>query len=197
VHPLLPQICCNIAREFNVEVKVESRAADVWTWSRLQNSCNFRGCEVLVVDTEGYDAQILRSLIEHCRWYQNDWPRLIQFETMGHCDILEGHGAEWQVIGSLEAEGYRLIGYSYFNSHLAREQDVQQPDAKMLDWLQSWKCDSCSRCWAFPYITENSGVFCRQCRCKWTPPSPSSDEWTWRPDDAGSWSTSQQSGAQW
>ena len=31
-------------------------------------------CEVLVVDTEGVDAQVLRSFIQHCRRYRDDGP---------------------------------------------------------------------------------------------------------------------------
>jgi len=163
-HPLLPQLCWNISEEYGLRVDVESRQADVWTWSSLSRSCHFRGCEVLLVDTEGYDAQILRSLIKHCRWDPESWPWLIQFETMGHCDKLEGQGTEWAIIGALEAEGYRLVNYSYHNTHLVLETALRS-EPRLEAWVGSWKCRDCHRSWALPYISTGEGIYCKRCRC--------------------------------
>ena len=71
----------------------------------------FYGCEVLLIVTEGHDTQILRSLIQYCRSHPGEWPQLIQFETMGLCDHLEGRGTEWATVKALEAEGYTLVTY--------------------------------------------------------------------------------------
>merc|ERR1712048_1150337 len=94
---------------------------DIWTWAKLATTFNFAGCELLVIDTEGYDTKILRSMIAHCREHTNDWPDVIQFETMGHCDRHEGLGSEKQIIRLLEDEGYTLVAMSDLNSHLVRK----------------------------------------------------------------------------
>ena len=63
------------------------------------------GCEVLAVDAEGYDTKILRSLIAYCRKHPEQWPELIPFETMGHCDRHEEACAEQKSFGPISAGG--------------------------------------------------------------------------------------------
>ena len=80
----------------------EKRKTNMWTWQRLLQRCNFSSCEVLLIDAEGYDAKILRSVVKHCRSHPGSWPDLIQFESMGHADSIEGKGAEWGAIELLK-----------------------------------------------------------------------------------------------
>ena len=103
-HPLLPIMLQWFTDEWGIHIHVENRQSDVWSWWRLAEQCNFIGCEVLVIDTEGSDAEILRSMIEYCQRTPSAWPDLIQFETMGHCDKKEGRGAGRGVIETLEKE---------------------------------------------------------------------------------------------
>eukprot|EP00439_Symbiodinium_sp_Y106_P032867 s2867_g3.t3 len=50
------------------EVAVPLRRDNVqlWSWRRLTREMGFNGCEVLVLDTEGCDVEILRSMAYHC-----------------------------------------------------------------------------------------------------------------------------------
>ena len=50
---------------FGVEVELGTRPADTWTYAHLARELNFKGCEVLMVDAEGHDVSILRSMMEH------------------------------------------------------------------------------------------------------------------------------------
>mmetsp|Transcript_40609 Transcript_40609/g.130670 ORF Transcript_40609/g.130670 Transcript_40609/m.130670 type:complete len:317 (+) Transcript_40609:122-1072(+) len=135
---------------------------DVWSYGRLARSLNFAGCEVLMIDAEGQDAQILRSVITHCRTHPYEWPGLIQFETMGHCDRLEGASVEWAVIHSLEAHGYLLVGYSYRDTHLACKEAMEGSE-RLRQWVSSWVCDHCRRGQRFPYVSTESGIYCKRC----------------------------------
>ena len=57
------------------------------TFDTLAHLLNFRGCELLIVDTEGFDVEMLRSMIDHCLLRGEEaWPYVIQFETQGLCD---------------------------------------------------------------------------------------------------------------
>ena len=114
-----------------------------------------------MIDTEGHGTHIIRSVIRHCRRNPRAWPGLIQFETQGHCDTLEGHGAEWRVIDSLQEEGYLLVGYSYHDSHLAYREALRR-DPRLWRWADSWVCDHCMEYQRFPYVGAESGVICRR-----------------------------------
>ena len=123
VHPRLAEHQQWMQEEFGVWVDMDREQTDVWTWAKLTQRLNFKSCEVLIVDAEGQDAAVLRSMLEHCRARQrsgsDEWPSVIQFKTMGHCDKREGVGAEKGVISDMVQEGYVLICYSNYNSYLA------------------------------------------------------------------------------
>ena len=124
VHPWVPEKMQQISKDYDIELSLSNIKAQktcVWSWHKLQKECKFKGCEVLCIDTEGYDAKILRSLISRCSENTGDWPYLIQFETMGHCDRLENRQAEWEVIEELCKYGYKLVHQSSLNSHLVRK----------------------------------------------------------------------------
>ena len=96
---------------------------DIWTWAKLKQQLNFNGCKLLV-DAEGRDTTVLRSLITHCREMQqikiSEWPNVIQFETMDNCDNkIKSYNDESKVINTVEKEGYVLVHYSNYNNHLA------------------------------------------------------------------------------
>ena len=133
----------------------------MWTWQRLLQRCNFSSCEVLLIDAEGYDAKILRSVVKHCRSHPGSWPDLIQFETMGHADSIEGKGAEWGAIELLKKHGYVLLSFSDHDTHLAHEDKMARLDT----WLaSSWKCTNCARTKVFPYVTDDGVVICSECQ---------------------------------
>ena len=87
----------------------------LWTWMKLTEQLNFCGCELLIVDAEGHDTAVLCSMLAHCKERLRnglyEWPNVIQFETMGHCNKKEVFGAEWGIITAVEAEDYALYLY--------------------------------------------------------------------------------------
>ena len=153
-HPLMADCCAQLAEKYGVMPRLVTHHVDIWSYGKLAWDLNFVGCEVLMIDAEGHDAQILRSVIQHCRRNPRAWPGLSQFETQGHCDTLEGHGTEWRVIHSLQEEGYLLVGYSYHDSLLAHREALRQ-DPRLRRWVMEYQ--------RFPYLGAESGVFCRRC----------------------------------
>jgi len=156
---------------YGVEVDLEELRTEVWSYQHLSWAMNFRGCELLIVDAEGHDAMILRSMIDYCSWEQRRghdlWPYVIQFETMGHCDRLEGRGTEWSVISDLERIGYTLICYSHYNSQLVYNKALKN-EPRIYNWTTQLTCRSCRRQWNFPYVynyctTEGLWLQCKQC----------------------------------
>ena len=168
-HPDMQQYLDSIRDVHGEQFDVEQVSVGVWTWGKLVHELNFNGCEVLIVDTEGYDARVLRSMISHCLEREREssadvWPKVIQFETQGHCDKLEGRAAEWQIICALEEVGYTLIHYSYYNTHMARTQELLQ-NCRVKYWAGSLLCGKCWKRHAYPYLTacRDRKIYCRSC----------------------------------
>ena len=170
-HPDLQQWRQWLQDQYNVAVDLERVPATVWTYDRLACELNFLGCEVLIIDAEGSDTGILRSMVEHgrkeARQGRNAWPYVIQFETMGHCDNLEGTNAEWDVIALLESEGYTLVAYSDYNSQLVHEKAWEIP--RIESWANMFQCVCCKIRWTYPFIHMPNGkgywphTCCRRC----------------------------------
>ena len=161
-HPELKEASDSIEIGFGVRLPLSVQRVDIWSYGRLAQSLNFVGCEILMIDAEGHDASILRSVMEHCRHYPSAWPWLIQFETMGNCDKVEGNGTEWSIIHQLEDAGYLLVGYSHGNTHMAWQQALRY-EKRLQKWVRSWKCKCCQRRELFPYVTTRNGVWCQFC----------------------------------
>ena len=163
-HPLLPK--CREDIEFTYGINLEmlsTQEVQVWTWAKLAKTLNFTGCEVVIIDAEGYDTKILQSLLRYCREHQGAWPELIQFETMGHCDRLEFLGAEKEVLDDFKQEGYQVVGISDHNSHLVLSSALYK-GARLQKWVDSWHCWLCQRRWELPYIGARDGmIYCREC----------------------------------
>jgi len=127
---------------------------------------------------EGFDTRILASVLEHCRAHEEAWPEVIQFETMGHSDNLEGRSVEWPTIRALQDAGYVLVGYSHQDTHLVWSQAINRR-WELKYWVQQWKCDWCRGSWAFPYVGINGGrTVCRAC-LDWARPPWRSRWWWW------------------
>lgn len=121
-----------------------------------------------MIDAEGHDCQILRSVIDFCSRSSNEhvWPDILQFETMGHCDRLYGDYSEDEMLRCLEDFGYIVV---------CRGNDTQLVRGSALDAkvrLQHWLdriC--CKRCWAsgmgcIPFTSySGAGTMCKNCAC--------------------------------
>ena len=137
----------------------------VWSWDTLVRKLNFRGCDVLIVDTEGYDVKILRSMIEHCKKETGDvWPYVIQFETQGHADTFNGKNSEWEIIDELERHGYTLVHYSHYNSQLALKSKINK-STPIQEWAKTLVCSGCTKQNRYPYLScsDDWKIYCRQC----------------------------------
>ena len=151
-------------------------------WPGSWTSAIFCGCEVLLVDAEGSDTKILRSMIVHCedveRRGANAWPDVVQFETMGHCDQREGVDAEAKMITQLETCGYVLVYWSFHNTVLVNGKPLRgQADAERCQRLQRWmrtlQCQAkgCRRTGTadghgLPFRSHANRMHCRQCSNK-------------------------------
>ena len=115
-HPDMQRPIDSLWNEYGVNLKLHQK--------KVVRELFFCGCELLIVDTEGYGVKSLSSMIEFCQTreqesYEDAWPHVIQFETQGHSDKVEGNGAEWGIITQLIEHGYVLIHYSHYNTQLA------------------------------------------------------------------------------
>lgn len=166
-HPELEAQRDWIQQRYNLKLNLEWRETEVWSWRKLCREFDFVGCELLIVDTEGHDAKVLRSMMSHCQEAQTVhgrkvWPDVIQFETMSHCDKVEGTGAEWAAIQALERNGYTLVHYSHHNSHLAFTEAIQNEN-RVRKWVETITCDTCGSRGSFPYSSDIQGIYCNKC----------------------------------
>ena len=174
VHPGYPDQREWLLERYGLDVDFARSKTTVWSFGKLAWELNFRGCELLIIDAEGCDAAIVRSLMAHCRdeeWRGRDaWPYVIQFETMGHCDRIEGANAEWGVITELENSGYTLIAHSHYNSQLVRT-DALKKIRRVRDWASTLQCWGCNERGCFPYVMAPNrrglSVHCRRCVEQW------------------------------
>ena len=133
-------------RDWGADVQPETLRTEVWSYRRLAKSLDFCGCEVLAIDAEGYDTKILRSVVKHCVEEEMRgrcaWPDLITFESAGHCDSIEGKGAEAAAIKQLELCGYTNVTHNHTNTYMVRLQAVAQ-SWPLHRWLGKMACSAC------------------------------------------------------
>lgn len=163
VHPLTAMCQDNIEKNYDLKLDIGcNQKVDVWSWRKLTESFNFVGCEVVLVDAEGCDTKILRSLISFCKENPDHWPDLIQFETMGHCDRQEGIGSEKALLETLENLGYTSVAISDHNSHVMNSAALER-EKRLERWVYKWYCYICYEQWVLPYVSNKLGIFCQGC----------------------------------
>ena len=177
VHPMLEDLNQGFSSTYGVRVPTELMRIKVWTYDRLAKELDFCGCEVLLIDAEGYDTEILRSMAAHCEQQAKEgreaWPDVVQFETMGHCDLREGTGAEAQIVKQLEVSGYLLLYWSYHNTILIRRKALRpQFDKKRAQrlkrWIQTFRCKGCyQKKQTFPFTMDAGKLYCWRCYSVW------------------------------
>ena len=157
---------------YGVSVKLEPIQIQVWSYVRLARELDFCGCEVLLIDAEGYDCQILRSMVNHCKKEdqcgREAWPNVVQFETMGHCDRREGDDAELNTIKLLEHHNYVLLYWTYYNTVLVRKLAWES----LTSWVDTLQCEECTTVGnhenVLPFTGDGSSMYCWQCYKAWT-----------------------------
>ena len=129
---------------------LEKRDVRCHTFQDILSMHQTRGCQVLLVDAEGSDCAILRSMMKTCNGGETPWPWVIHFETAGHCDIKELGEVEEQTVKDLQEKGYLLV-HAYRNSTLLHGPSLHAEHrlASWADWHFTLTCDSCGF-WAQP-----------------------------------------------
>lgn len=89
------------------EELVEERSVPMYTFYDVLALHKASSCDVLVIDAEGADCAILRSVLDACRRQGVTWPRVLRFETRGHADLTEEQ--EEATIERLQDEGYLVL----------------------------------------------------------------------------------------
>lgn len=182
-HPALESMNEWLGQTFGFRVPTQPVQITVWSYGRLATELGFCGCEVLMIDAEGYDTQILRSMVAHCRSEAEEardaWPHVVQFESMGHCDDRAGTGDEANMRKQLEECGYICIMYSWYNSILVRRKALSCRDSsqRLAELVGSLRCVGCTRTGADKAIlpfTIDEGFWCRPCYAAWWGP-----DWLW------------------
>ena len=95
VHPYARQCKNAIGTDFGVSIPTERVHVAGITYGDLHSMLNCSGTELLIIDAEGHDCRILRSMIDYCtNRDESAWPAIIHFETQGICDVVDGDGSE-------------------------------------------------------------------------------------------------------
>ena len=156
----------DVWQKYRLDLRLAPKRTDVWTYGRLARRLGFCGCEVLVVDAEGHDAKILRSMIRHCREHEASgktaWPDVIVFESAGHCDEKEGFQAESAILRQLEDCGYKAFLIDKMNTHMIHLEAFQRSKRLKL-WMGQTYCYRCNSKGPWPFIISECGIVCERC----------------------------------
>ena len=164
VHPAFSHFSVSLQSDYDVKLEVEAINAQAITYGDLSRMLNFHGAEVLVIDAEGYDCHILQSMIDHCNQHGDVWPDVIQFESMGHSDCVQGADVEDDMLEKLENLGYIKVGTGNDTQLVRRAALATQP--RLQQWLDSVRCSLCRTFGesALPFESlYDFGMTCEQC----------------------------------
>ena len=160
---------------------MEKREVQLVTFADILAKHNCRGCEVLIIDAEGADCAIIRSMIHTCQTCKNImWPSVIRFESAGH----SGENEE-STVRDLQNHGYLLLDL-YHDATLVYGIALQA-SIGLREWADkhfSLRCLACSKIihpssmtfaddvgigytqWGISQRRKNTfGWFCRDCWC--------------------------------
>jgi hypothetical protein len=130
------------------EKMMETRSIPMYTFGDVLFRHKASGCEVLVIDAEGDDCAILRSMMKCCRSGQTSWPWVIRFETHGIADLKENiEFLEELTITTLQAEQYVLVEAG--SDAVLIHQPALKHSARLATWATkhfTLKCYLCKWC---------------------------------------------------
>lgn len=142
-HPEFEKYNSHLRALFNVKIDSEPIDIKTFTFGALARTLRFIGAEVLLIDAEGYDCQILQSMIEYCNEVGDArcWPDVIQFETLGHSDKVEQDDVERKMVRALENSGYIVACYGN-DTQLVKFAALQE-EARLEKWVNMLRCQRC------------------------------------------------------
>mmetsp|Transcript_23996 Transcript_23996/g.53143 ORF Transcript_23996/g.53143 Transcript_23996/m.53143 type:complete len:533 (-) Transcript_23996:31-1629(-) len=179
-HPELIYWQESLASRFGPVVEMQPVESMSFTYSDVCNMLRFSGVEVLVVDAEGHDCQILQSMVDHCKCKGNEsaWPHVIQFESMGHSDKVDGWPAEDSILELLQSYGY-LVVCRGVDTQLILDREFSC-EARLQRWASEISCFRCG-VWGragMPYWSSSEGgATCYSCICISRSLGPWAFEW--------------------
>lgn len=168
-HPEFEALSQWIQERYGLRPKMMPERIEKWSWTTMARRLNFAGCQVLLVDAEGHDASILRSMLSHCEGSPDELPEVIQFETRGHCDQVEAGDSEWEIIDALQDAGYLLLAFGHADTYLVLRTALRRR-RRLRRWARAWGCTDCWRKNRFPYYCSGwYGTYCMPCweRGRW------------------------------
>lgn len=165
-HPEFWKFSQQLEQEYGVKVEMEPVEAQGLTYGALSHRLHFSGVEVLLIDAEGFDCQILHSMLDHCNREggKESWPDVIQFETMGHSDKIDGCGSEDAILDCLRRAGY-LLAASGSDTQVVREEAIKT-ESRVARWVDTFHCERCGVQGreGMPFsVCSGYGTTCREC----------------------------------
>mmetsp|Transcript_31857 Transcript_31857/g.75600 ORF Transcript_31857/g.75600 Transcript_31857/m.75600 type:complete len:548 (-) Transcript_31857:60-1703(-) len=165
-HPELLRFNAELEEQCGVQLRTEAISAKALTYGALARMLHFRGVEVLLIDAEGYDCKILQSMIDHCAQTKGDeeWPEIIQFETMGHSNWMKDSDQEAAMCRTLEGHGYTVACHGT-DTQLVREAALAS-EPRLQTWIHTFRCRRCRTEGreGMPFSTRASaGLLCFSC----------------------------------
>ena len=92
------------------EILLEKREVACYTFGDILRMTNTTGCELMLIDAEGADCEILRSMLKSCRSSRSSqWPRVILFESRGFGNSPGGPDEDQRIVLELMKHGYHLV----------------------------------------------------------------------------------------
>jgi hypothetical protein len=165
-HPDFLRIRGELWYKFGIDVMMEAKHTHVWTYQQLVRNLNFKGVELLIIDAEGYDTMILRSVIDHCRTQEADgsweWPDVIVYETLGHCDRKVGMGTEAACMEMLREWRYSVLTLGGPNVTLVNNSAFRYHEP-LRAWIAKLHCKDCAYTDFWPFTMGTDG----EMRCSW------------------------------
>ena len=122
---------------------LDKRTVPALTFDYIFTAHNIKGCEVLVIDAEGADCAILKSMIDICTHNGIMWPWVVQFEAQGHA----GQGNEEAMLCTLQSHGYLLLSADW-NLTLVHGPTLSN-HSRLCKWADlhfTLQCSLCKRC---------------------------------------------------
>lgn len=165
-HPDFKIFSSQLYADFNIKLDTEPINVKTFTFGGLARSLRFVGAEILLIDAEGYDCQILQSMIEYCAEVGDArcWPDVIQFETLGHSDKIEQDYAERNMIRALKNSGYMVACYG--NDTQLIKITALQEEARLEQWVNMLRCERCGNegISGMPFkVCKGVGLYCYSC----------------------------------
>lgn len=129
------------------ECLIEQRPVRIYTFGDILKMHNASGCEVLIIDAEGSDCAIIRSMIHSCARSLFSWPQVIRFETRGsnHCSNEDGVCEEEEdVLLQLQKNAYLLV--ELWGDATLLHQPALSACPRLATWADTYFTMSCYVC---------------------------------------------------